>query len=63
MNHSFIIVLFYFQFTLYSTLKGNKPDFHLSMNAETSEQFYLEFVQSMKNAYCEDKIKGMFFTF
>lgn len=45
------------QFTLYGTLKGNKPDFHMSMGPETSEEFYSDFISEMKKAYSEEKIK------
>ncbi|XP_054712412.1 D-aminoacyl-tRNA deacylase 1-like [Uloborus diversus] len=45
------------QFTLYCTLKGNKPDFHHSMAADASEKFYSDFLSSMKAAYSDDKIK------
>ncbi|XP_078672586.1 D-aminoacyl-tRNA deacylase-like isoform X1 [Branchiostoma floridae x Branchiostoma belcheri] len=45
------------QFTLYSVLKGNKPDFHQSMAAEQSQAFYEEFLQQMRKAYQPDKIK------
>jgi len=49
------------QFTLYATLKGNKPDFHLAMKAEQSKQFYSQFLQDLKKSYQEDKIKdGVF---
>lgn len=49
------------QFTLYHVMKGNKPDFHLAMAGENSEQFYKEFLVEMKKAYSEDKIKdGLF---
>ncbi|ELU03758.1 hypothetical protein CAPTEDRAFT_101801 [Capitella teleta] len=49
------------QFTLYSILKGNKPDFHLSMGGEDSEIFYKEFYKQMQKTYKPDKIKdGVF---
>eukprot|EP00092_Neocalanus_flemingeri_P042101 GFUD01045890.1.p1 GENE.GFUD01045890.1~~GFUD01045890.1.p1 ORF type:complete len:154 (+),score=62.98 GFUD01045890.1:59-520(+) len=49
------------QFTLYHVMKGNKPDFHLAMGGDQSKQFYLNFLEEIKKAYKEDKIKdGVF---
>lgn len=45
------------QFTLQSTLKGTKPDFHLAMGADQSKDFYEKFLASLKKSYKEDKIK------
>ncbi len=45
------------QFTLQSSLKGNKPDFHLAMSAETSKDFYNKFLQQMRTSYKSEKIK------
>ncbi|XP_022669104.1 D-aminoacyl-tRNA deacylase-like [Varroa destructor] len=45
------------QFTLHSTLKGNKPNFHLSMGADEAKEMYNEFLRAMKKGYCEDRIK------
>ena len=45
------------QFTLQSTLKGNKPDFHLAMSADSSKDFYARFLQQMRNTYKAEKIK------
>ena len=45
------------QFTLQSTLKGNKPDFHLAMSADSSKDFYAKFLQQMRNTYKPEKIK------
>uniref|UniRef100_T1IYM9 D-aminoacyl-tRNA deacylase n=1 Tax=Strigamia maritima TaxID=126957 RepID=T1IYM9_STRMM len=45
------------QFTLYCTLKGNKPDFHLSMEAEKSKLFYAEFLDKLRRAYQPDLVK------
>ncbi len=47
------------QFTLYSTLKGNKPDFHNAMEATKSQLFYNEFLQKLKNSYKSQLIKGI----
>ena len=49
------------QFTLYHVMKGNKPDFHLAMGGEQSQQFYQQFLAEMKKAYSEEKVKdGVF---
>ncbi|GBP59424.1 D-aminoacyl-tRNA deacylase 1 [Eumeta japonica] len=49
------------QFTLYNTLKGNKPDFHNAMPGEAAKQFYEEFLELLKKSYKAEKIKdGVF---
>lgn len=45
------------QFTLQSTLKGTKPDFHLAMGAEQSRDFYETFLDRLKKAYKPEKIQ------
>jgi D-tyrosyl-tRNA(Tyr) deacylase len=45
------------QFTLQSTLKGTKPDFHLAMNSEQSKDFYEKFLDALRKAYKPEKIK------
>ena len=48
------------QFTLYTTLKGNKPDFHLSMEPTRSRQMYDEILTKLRSQYPNnqaDKIK------
>lgn len=45
------------QFTLQSTLKGTKPDFHHAMNAEQSKDFYEKFLEKLKKDYKQDKVK------
>lgn len=45
------------QFTLQSTLKGTKPDFHIAMGGDESRLFYQNFLERLKKAYKEDKIK------
>lgn len=47
------------QFTLYSHLKGNKPDFHNAMEPQKSKQFYDDFIQKLKNSYKSELIKGL----
>lgn len=52
-------VLLVSQFTLFSKLKGNKPDFHLAMNPKESKPFFEEFVKMVSKEY--DKVQtGMF---
>jgi D-tyrosyl-tRNA(Tyr) deacylase len=46
------------QFTLYHTLKGNRPDFHLAMGAEKAPIFYDKFMARLKSEYDAAKIKG-----
>ncbi|XP_075234837.1 D-aminoacyl-tRNA deacylase [Lycorma delicatula] len=49
------------QITLYHTLKGNKPDFHLAMQPDLSRSMFDDFIKQLKSAYIEDKIKeGVF---
>ncbi|XP_071490607.1 uncharacterized protein [Diadema antillarum] len=45
------------QFTLYSVLKGNKPDFHQAMPGEQSQAFYNEFLALLRRDYDADKVK------
>ena len=44
------------QFTLHATLKGNKPDFHLSMAADQSRNLYEKLLQTLKSQYQADRI-------
>ena len=39
------------QFTLYHVVKGNKPDFHLSMQAEKSKAFYERFLERLRSSH------------
>ncbi|VDN54651.1 unnamed protein product [Dracunculus medinensis] len=39
------------QFTLFSSIKGNKLDFHKSMNPTDSLKLYSGFVESLRKAY------------
>ena len=45
------------QFTLYAVLKGNKPDFHQSMRAELSRDFFNNFMTKLRKTYQEDLVK------
>lgn len=45
------------QFTLYCTLKGNKPDFHLSMDGDRSRAFYAEFIRKLRSEHGETLVK------
>lgn len=51
------------QFTLYSVLKKNKPDFHNAMAGEQSQVLYNEFLTELKKNYNHDKIKGLFISY
>jgi len=46
------------QFTLYHIMKGNKPDFHLAMGGDKSNQFYHTFLEKMRKSHAQDKIKN-----
>ena len=50
--------LYLLQFTLYSILKGNKPDFHSAMAGDQSEQFYQDFLAILKKDFKPELIKG-----
>ncbi|KAF9058817.1 D-Tyr tRNAtyr deacylase-like domain-containing protein [Rhodocollybia butyracea] len=46
------------QFTLLAnTTKGNKPDFHRAMSAESSRDMYAAFLEKLRQAYKEDKVQ------
>ncbi|RNA41306.1 D-tyrosyl-tRNA(Tyr) deacylase 1-like [Brachionus plicatilis] len=45
------------QFTLQSTLKGTKPDFHQAMGAEQSKEFYEKFLEKLSRDYKQERIK------
>lgn len=44
------------QFTLHATLKGTKPDYHLSMSGEQSKVLYEKLLNQLKVNYKNDKI-------
>lgn len=44
------------QFTLHATLKGTKPDYHLSMSGEQSKVLYEKLLNQLKANYKNDKI-------
>lgn len=46
------------QFTLYSVLKGNKPDFHCAMTPNDAKPFYSHFVQTVNSMYKQLSPKG-----
>jgi len=49
------------QFTLYSVLKGNKPDFRKAMAGPKAKQFYDDFLQRLRSDYEPGKIQeGVF---
>ena len=49
------------QFTLYSVLKGTKPDFHNAMGGENAQKMFDLFVSEVKKNYHEEKVaQGVF---
>jgi D-tyrosyl-tRNA(Tyr) deacylase len=46
------------QFTLYTTLKGNKPDFHLAMEPESANKIYELFLDCLRKKYKPEKIQS-----
>lgn len=46
------------QFTLYGTLKGNKPDFHVAMPPQRAKPFYESLVEKFGKSYNPTLIKG-----
>ncbi|KAJ8447973.1 hypothetical protein Cgig2_028849 [Carnegiea gigantea] len=52
-------VLLVSQFTLYGTLKGNKPDFHVAMPPQRAKLFYESLVEKFRKSYNPDLIKGI----
>ena len=46
------------QFTLCHVLKGNKPDFHNAMNADSSGPMFQDFLKLLGSMYREDKIQS-----
>ncbi|XP_010686359.2 uncharacterized protein LOC104900595 [Beta vulgaris subsp. vulgaris] len=54
-------VLLVSQFTLYGTLKGNKPDFHVAMPPQRAKPFYESLVEKFGKSYNPTLIKdGVF---
>ncbi|KAF7637230.1 D-aminoacyl-tRNA deacylase, partial [Meloidogyne graminicola] len=45
------------QFTLHAQIKGNKLDFHRSMNPEDAPLFYSKYLEKLKVKYIPDRIK------
>ena len=45
------------QFTLYGMLKGNKPDFHASMEADKARELFDYTVEELKSKYMADRIQ------
>ncbi|KAF7711346.1 D-aminoacyl-tRNA deacylase 1 [Silurus meridionalis] len=45
------------QFTLQCTLKGNKPDFHLAMNADFAQPFYNSVLEQLRIKHKPELIK------
>ena len=51
-------VLVVSQFTLYSVLKGNKPDFHNAMASEQAREIYERFLAEMRSRYSPDRVQN-----
>ncbi|VDO96984.1 unnamed protein product [Heligmosomoides polygyrus] len=45
------------QFTLYGFLKGNKLDFHNSMNPQDASLFYSRFMDRLRSSYLPEKVQ------
>ena len=50
-------ILLVSQFTLYNTLKGNKPDFHEAMEGEKAKELFEKIVKRAKEKYDEKKVQ------
>ncbi|KAG8293572.1 D-tyrosyl-tRNA(Tyr) deacylase [Homalodisca vitripennis] len=46
------------QITLYHSLKGNRLDFHHAMAPQQSQQFYQQFLTTLRQQYIPEKVKG-----
>lgn len=44
------------QFTLYSKMKGTKPDFHDAMDGDKARVIFDKFVATLRSKYKEDRI-------
>ena len=54
-------ILLVSQFTLYSILKGNKPDFHKALEPDKAMKLYNAFVENLRSIYIAEKIQtGLF---
>jgi len=51
-------VLLISQFTLFATLKGNKPDYHLAMGTGARE-FFERFVAMVRQAYKAERVSSL----
>lgn len=45
------------QFTLYSILKGNKPEFHSAMQAEQARELFDYFVDTLRKKYQPERVQ------
>lgn len=45
------------QFTLHAVLKGNRPDFHLSMEPTRAREFFDNFVELLRRSYVPERIQ------
>ncbi|VDL76103.1 unnamed protein product [Nippostrongylus brasiliensis] len=48
------------QFTLYGFLKGNKLDFHNSMNPQDASLFYGRFMDKLRSSYLPENIQSCY---
>ncbi len=44
------------QFTLYHVMKGNKPDFHLSMGGDASRNLHSDFIDILRKGFKPDRV-------
>eukprot|EP00042_Codosiga_hollandica_P053864 m.715863 g.715863 ORF g.715863 m.715863 type:complete len:132 (+) comp58791_c0_seq1:35-430(+) len=47
------------QFTLYASLKKNKPDYRLAMSTDRAREFYHAFLDRLRTSYRADRIQGL----
>lgn len=45
------------QFTLYSVMKGNRPDFHAALQAEEARELFDLYVEMLRKNYDPTKVK------
>lgn len=45
------------QFTLYSIMKGNKPDFHAAMSADQARELFDLFVSMLRKKYVPERVQ------
>ena len=45
------------QFTLYGTMKGNKPDYRFAMSGDPAKDYYYQFLSQLRQDHHEEMIK------